>query len=112
MSFAAFLQGSLKGQTSLKAPPNWATQASLLQAAADVVLPQRILRERDASQGLAQIAGTLGVAAPITFPRTRMTPRWRMSWPMMRCKRRCSTPTARISSCTGFPAPTWRSRAT
>jgi LPS sulfotransferase NodH len=63
MSFAAFLQGSLKGQTSLKAPPNWATQASLLQAAADVVLPQRILRERDASQGLAQIAGTLGVAA-------------------------------------------------
>lgn len=64
LAFVDVLKGNLKGQTSLRAPADWATQASLLQAASQVVQPQRIIREPDAAGALAQIAAALGVDAP------------------------------------------------
>jgi hypothetical protein len=64
MAFAAFLKGHLQGQTSLRAMADWATQAALLQAAAHVVLPQRIIREGDAGVELAGLAESVGVEAP------------------------------------------------
>ena len=67
LAFVAALMDSLSGQTSLRVPPDWATQAALLQAAAQVVLPQRIIRERDAATELAHLATPLGVEPP-TWP--------------------------------------------
>ncbi len=63
-AFSGVLSGSLKGQTSLKVPAEWDTQAALVQAAAKVLLPQRIIRESAVASELAQIAGLQGVAPP------------------------------------------------
>jgi len=64
LAFVAALKGSLTGRDSLKAQAEWTTQAALLQAAALVVLPQRIIRERDAATGLAHLAAAMGLQAP------------------------------------------------
>ena len=64
LAFAAFLKGNLKGQTSVRTRPDWATQASILQAAASVVLPRRIIREDAAGAELAHIAASIGAEAP------------------------------------------------
>jgi hypothetical protein len=45
LAFAGVPERALKGQTSLRHPPDWATQAALLQAAAQVVLPHRLIRK-------------------------------------------------------------------
>jgi hypothetical protein len=52
LAFLRFLKGALAGQTSLKIPPDWSTQMEVLQAAAQVVPPQRILREDTAREEL------------------------------------------------------------
>jgi hypothetical protein len=59
-----FLKGHLKGQTSLRIPADWATQAALLQAAAQVALPQRIDQGTEAEASLHRLAEPLGVDAP------------------------------------------------
>jgi hypothetical protein len=63
-AFVAALKGSLTGQDSVRTRADWATQAALLQAAAPVVLPQRIIRERDAATELAHMANAMGLEAP------------------------------------------------
>ena len=60
-SFLKFLKGNLAGQTSLRIDAVWATQSALLQGAAGVVLPDAILRESELSDGLAALAGSLGM---------------------------------------------------
>jgi hypothetical protein len=74
LAFAGFLKGHLKGQTSLRIPPNWATQAALLQAAAQVALPQRIDPGTEADGELARLAEGLGVDAPDSGPREELIP--------------------------------------
>jgi hypothetical protein len=64
LAFVAALKGSLTGEASLRVQADWATQAALLQAAAQVVLPQRIIRERDAAPEIAHLAAAMGVEAP------------------------------------------------
>ena len=55
LAFLVFLKGNLAGQTSLPTEPDWATQMAVLQGAARVVLPQRIVREEEAAQALGGI---------------------------------------------------------
>jgi LPS sulfotransferase NodH len=55
LAFLGFLKGNLAGQTSLATEPDWATQMAVLQGAARVVLPQRIVREEEAAQALGDI---------------------------------------------------------
>ena len=62
-NFLAFLKGNLAGQTSIRIDAVWATQSALLQGAADVVLPDVILREDELSDGLAALASSLGLDA-------------------------------------------------
>lgn len=64
LAFAEVLKGNLAGQTSFGTLPDWATQTSILQGAAQVALPHRILREEDAREGLAALASGLGLDAP------------------------------------------------
>ena len=65
MAFADFVNGNLNGQTSLRVDPNWASQGSLLQGMAQFLLPDRILREDEASAGLADLSRTLGLESPV-----------------------------------------------
>jgi hypothetical protein len=64
LAFAGFLKGHLKGQTSLRIPAEWATQAALVQAAAQVVLPHRLIRETETTREFRRLAEPLGVDAP------------------------------------------------
>lgn len=60
-SFLKFLKGNLAGQTSIRIDAVWATQSALLQGAADVILPDLILRETELSDGLDRLAEALGL---------------------------------------------------
>jgi hypothetical protein len=62
-SFLKFLKGNLSGQTSIRIDAVWATQSALLQGAADVVLPDAVLREGDLPKGLVDMASKLGIEA-------------------------------------------------
>jgi hypothetical protein len=64
LAFAGFLKGALKGQTSLRIPAEWATQSALVQAAAQVVLPHRLIRETEMTREFHRLAEPLGVDAP------------------------------------------------
>jgi hypothetical protein len=64
LAFAGFLKGALKGQTSLRIPAEWATQSALVQAAAQVVLPHRLIRETETTREFRRLAEPLGVDAP------------------------------------------------
>jgi hypothetical protein len=64
-AFLAFLKGALAGQVNLKTEAAWATQMSVLQAASQVVPPQRILREETAGEELARLVSAAG---PILGP--------------------------------------------
>jgi len=63
--FASFLKGCLRGQTSLKIIPAWATQTSILQGAVPVALPHRVIREGDATRELSLLAEAMGIDAPV-----------------------------------------------
>jgi hypothetical protein len=74
LAFAEFLKGHLKGQTSLRTMPDWATQAALLHAAAQAALPQRIFREPEAEVELAQLSRGLGQDVPAYSAETDLIP--------------------------------------
>jgi LPS sulfotransferase NodH len=56
LGFLRFLKGNLAGQTSVRVPGVWAAQSGLLRAAAEVVLPDRVLRAETLASDLAQLA--------------------------------------------------------
>ena len=55
--FLDWLKANLGGQTSVRADPVWAGQAGLLQALAEVMVPDRVLRWEGLSSELALLAG-------------------------------------------------------
>jgi hypothetical protein len=64
LGFAGFLKDALAGRASLRAPAEWATQAAVLSAAAQVVLPQRIIREAEAAESLGELGAAPGLHVP------------------------------------------------
>ncbi|KAF0676384.1 nodulation protein NodH [Profundibacterium mesophilum] len=70
LAFLAVLRGSLQGQTGLRVPPEWATQSALLQGTAQVLLPDRLLREDMLAQELDAMARPFGRQASVPPART------------------------------------------
>ncbi|WP_179381069.1 nodulation protein NodH [Jannaschia marina] len=64
LGFLKFLKANLNGQSSLPVAPEWASQAALLSGMAQAVLPQRLIREEEAAEELARLAGRVGRSAP------------------------------------------------
>ncbi len=52
------------GQTGLRADPAWASQHALLAGAADLLVPDAVIREAELEAGLVGIAGQTGHIAP------------------------------------------------
>lgn len=56
-AFLRFLRANLGGQSAMPVAPEWATQSALLAGMAQAVLPQRLVREEEATEALAALAG-------------------------------------------------------
>lgn len=63
VNFLKFLKGNLAGQTSVRIDSAWATQASLLEGAASVALPDILIREDEAALQLSRLANDIGLEA-------------------------------------------------
>jgi LPS sulfotransferase NodH len=68
LAFLRFVKANLSGQTALRTSPAWATQTALLQGTAQFALPDVLLREEEMAEGLARLAGDLGLSAPPLSP--------------------------------------------
>ena len=66
--FVKFLKSNLAGQTSLRVDAAWATQSAQLEAAAQVVLPDVVIREEEAQAQLSSLTKTLGLKSPVLKP--------------------------------------------
>ena len=66
LQFLGFLKGNLRGQTSLRVDPSWASQSSILQGIAGFMSPDLVIREADMIPTLDTLAAGLGQAAPWT----------------------------------------------
>lgn len=64
LSFLGFLKLNLNGQTSVRVPAVWASQSELLRGMADIALPDAVLREETAFDGLAALFGGSAVKPP------------------------------------------------
>ena len=64
LAFLRFLWAVLSGQSALPVAPDWASQAETLAGMAQIVLPQRLIREEDAGAELAKLAEQVGRPAP------------------------------------------------
>lgn len=62
LGFLTFLKANLNGQSALPVKPIWASQAETLAGLAQVVLPQRLIRETDAQADLDGLAQRVGRA--------------------------------------------------
>lgn len=60
-NFLKFLKGNLAGQTSVRIDAVWATQTALLEGAANVVLPDVILREDELVTGFQALSASLNL---------------------------------------------------
>jgi len=67
LQFLKFLKANLAGQTSIRVDPAWATQTAQLEGAAQVVVPDMVIREEDAQAQLSHLAQSLGLKSA-TFP--------------------------------------------
>lgn len=63
LQFLAFLKDNLRGQTSIRIDPSWASQAQILQGFGQFALPDMVLREDQLKQGLAQLCEQAGLNA-------------------------------------------------
>ena len=62
--FLAFLKANLAGQTAIRVDASWATQSVTLSSFGDFVLPDRVIREDEMEESLADLARRAGHAAP------------------------------------------------
>jgi LPS sulfotransferase NodH len=60
LSFLRFLSGNLGGQTSVRVDSNWASQSALVQAIAQFVVPDRIVRSDRLETELGELAVEVG----------------------------------------------------
>ena len=69
LGFLGFVKANLAGQTAVRVDPLWASQGALLRGMAQVRMPDALLREESAAEGLAALlpAGKAGGAAPAPF---------------------------------------------
>ncbi len=72
--FLKFLKSNLAGQTSLRVDAVWATQSAQLESAAQVVLPDMVIREEDAQAQLSAFTKQLGLKSPNLKPAPADTP--------------------------------------
>ncbi|SPH19475.1 hypothetical protein ASD8599_00200 [Ascidiaceihabitans donghaensis] len=63
-AFLGFLKGNLAGQTAIRVDQSWCTQALALQGFGEFALPDRVIREADMQEELAQLAAHVGVHTP------------------------------------------------
>lgn len=61
-AFLAFLKGNLAGQTAIRVDAAWCTQAQAIAGFGELCLPDRIIREADMAQELADLARAIGRA--------------------------------------------------
>ena len=73
-AFLKFLKGNLAGQTSIRVDPVWATQTAILTGAAQVALPDLIIREEEAAIHFSRLAQDLGRTDPVWQPDTADEP--------------------------------------
>ncbi len=64
MAFLDFLAGNLNGQTPMRVDLAWASQAAVLQGIAEVVVPDRLIREEELGAALDALAAETGTKAP------------------------------------------------
>lgn len=69
-AFLEFLRTNLRGQTSVRVDPNWATQTAILQGMAQFSLPDLIIREDEMPLQLGALAKQVGYpgAPPVPVP--------------------------------------------
>lgn len=72
--FLKFLKGNLAGQTSVRIDAGWASQSSLLEAAASVSVPDIVIREDQAVLHFARLAEDLKLKADPYQPAPVDTP--------------------------------------
>jgi hypothetical protein len=66
--FLKFLKANLAGQTSVRVDAAWATQTAQLEAAAQVVIPDVLIREGEAQTQLSRLTKDLGIKSPKLKP--------------------------------------------
>lgn len=74
LQFLEFLKANLAGQTSIRVDPAWATQTAQLEGAAQVVVPDMVIREEDAQAQLSHLAQSLGLKSAPFPPGQGSTP--------------------------------------
>ena len=68
------MQKNLAGQTPIRVAPAWATQNKVLAGFAQVVQPDRVVREDQLQVGLRQLAEEVGRDMPMPPERRENTP--------------------------------------
>lgn len=64
LGFLGFVKKNLSGQTGMRVDPAWASQVAVLQGYAQLATPDVVMRETRLAEGLAWLAGELGIEAP------------------------------------------------
>ncbi len=64
LAFLRFLKANLAGQTSIRIDGAWASQEAVVQGMAQAQTPDRVIRETQLAQGLAQLAAEIGRPPP------------------------------------------------
>jgi hypothetical protein len=68
LGYLAFVKANLAGQTSVRVPAAWASQAVLVRALAEVVPPDMILRSETAAEDIGRLWPGLAPLAPQVPP--------------------------------------------
>ena len=68
LGFLRFARASLAGQTSQRSDPAWSSQSALLAGAAEVLVPDMILREAQLEGGLSRLAAEAGLRGAVPPP--------------------------------------------
>ncbi|MGJ8546055.1 MAG: sulfotransferase family 2 domain-containing protein [Sulfitobacter sp.] len=75
LAFVQFLKGNLAGQTAIRVDGHWCSQAQALQGFGEFCFPDRVIRESDLAQELAQLAQSVGIETPPALgPRPQVGP--------------------------------------
>ncbi len=72
--FLKFLKANLAGQTSIRIDAAWATQSAQIEAAAQVLVPDIVIREEDAPAQLSRLTKDLGIKGAKLKPEPEDTP--------------------------------------
>ena len=60
-SFLMFLKGNLAGQTAIRVDAEWCSQCQAMQGFGEFAFPDRVIRESDLNEELAELATSLGL---------------------------------------------------